>query len=114
MRLSHHHNYFHALVYLCYLTFQLFSHKNIYDDDHEDVHPSVEYHPNVAKRPPGFPRKINPAPTFPLRSDATDADNAQQDIRSVEAGPVEEDADEVPQMGIRTTIALLVVVTVVC
>jgi hypothetical protein len=32
----------------------------------------------------------------------------------VEAGPVEEDADEVPQMGIRTTIALLVIITVVC
>ena len=112
-RISHHHNYFHALVYLCYLTFQLFSHKNIYDDHHLDVQPSVEYHPDVAKRL-RFRRRINPAPSSPLQSDATVAENPQRDVRSVEAGPIEEDAEEVPQMSIRTTIALLVVVTVVC
>jgi Ca2+:H+ antiporter len=112
-RISRHHNYFHALVYLCYLTFQLFSHKNIYDDHHEDVQPSVQYHPDVAKRL-RFRRRIHPAPSSPLQPDATVAENARRDVRSVEAGPVEEDADEVPQMGIRTTIALLVIITVVC
>jgi Ca2+:H+ antiporter len=112
-RLSHDHDYFHALVYLCYLIFQLFSHKNIYDDHHLDVQPSVAYHPDVARRL-RFRRK-NPAPSSPLQSnDATDAEDPQRDVRSVEAGPIEEDEEEVPQMSIRTTIALLVVVTVVC
>lgn len=112
-RISHHLDCFHALVYLCYLTFQLFSHKNLYDDHHEDVQPSVQYHPDVAKRL-RFRRRIHPAPSSPLPSDATVAENTQRDVGSVEAGPIEEDADEVPQMSIRTTIALLVVVTVVC
>jgi len=101
------------LVYLCYLTFQLFSHKNLYEDDHRDVPKSVEYRADIAKKL-GIRQRINPAPSPPLQpNDATNAENPQRDVSSMEAGSIEEDK-EAPQMGIRTTVALLVVVTVVC
>jgi len=43
-----------------------------------------------------------------------DAENARRDNGSVEAGPIEEEEDEAPQMDLRTTIGLLIAVTVVC
>jgi Ca2+:H+ antiporter len=88
---------FTSLVYLCYLVFQLFSHKNLYDDGHSDVQRSTNYPDNVAKR------LRLPASRSPLPADV--------EARS-EAGTVEE--EEKPQMSIRMTIALLLVVTVVC
>ncbi|KAN0120701.1 calcium/proton exchanger [Russula decolorans] len=36
-------------IYLCYLVFQLFSHKNLYDDNHGDVQQSVAYPSNDAR-----------------------------------------------------------------
>jgi len=114
--------------------FQLFSHKNLYDNS--DIQQSV-----AAKKPtptPSLPPEAsldpeaNPAPEanlvpeanpvpeanlVPEAKDTTDTKNAQAqgDIRSVEAGLTEaEEDDEAPQMGIRTTIVLLVIVTVVC
>jgi len=108
-------------IYVCYLVFQLFSHKNLYEDHHGSVQQSVHYHPDIAKKFP-FHRKAsaarlqpNPAPSPPPQpNDATDAENTRRDVRSVEAGPIEEDEEEEkPQMDLRTTIALLVFITVV-
>jgi len=102
---------FTFLVYLCYLVFQLFSHKNLYDDNQSDVQQSVVYPANVAKTLHISKRWIHPASSPPLPTDVA-MDPAQRDARSMEAGP-EEDVDaEKPEMGIQTTIALLVIVTV--
>jgi Ca2+:H+ antiporter len=89
---------FTFLVYLCYLVFQLFSHKNLYDHHHSDVQQSTAYPSNVAKRL-RIPASSSPPPT---------GANAP----SLEAGPDEE--EEQPQMSLQTTIGLLVVITVVC
>ena len=102
---------FTFLVYLCYLVFQLFSHKNLYDDHGSDVQQSVAYPTNVAKVAKRLhisnpPASRSPPPTDPV------TDPAQRDAHSVEAGPEEE--VEKPEMCLQTTIGLLVVVTVVC
>ena len=118
---------FILLVYLCYLVFQLFSHKNLYGDRHTDVQQSIKYDSKVGEklqRGKGIllHRKTIPAPTpapapapSPPRqsTEMPDAEDARGNIGTVEAGPIEEDEDESPQMDIRTTIALLIAVTVV-
>jgi hypothetical protein len=93
--------------------FQLFSHKNLYDDDHPDVQ-SVAYPSNVAKRLHISERRKPPASSSPPPTDGA-MDPAQRDARSLEAGPKEVVEEmEVPQMGVQTTVIFLVVVTVVC
>ncbi|SRR5712671_5016920 len=104
---------FTPLVYLCYLVFQLFSHKNLYADDHSDVQESVAYPAKLAKRLHINQRRNSAASPPRPSNDAIDPGSSQRDVRSLEAGPEEDDA-EVPQMGIQTTIALLAVITVVC
>jgi len=99
-------------IYLCYLVFQLFSHKNLYADDHSDVQESVAYPPRLAKRLHINQRRNSAASPHRPSNDAIDPGSSQRDVRSVEAGTEEDDA-EVPQMGIQTTIALLAVITVV-
>ena len=97
-------------VYLCYLVFQLFSHKNLYEDDGADVQKSVAYPSNVAKMAKRLHMPEPPASRSPIPTDVTDP--AQRDVRSVEAGSEEE--GEKPEMCLQTTIGLLVTVTVVC
>jgi Ca2+/H+ antiporter len=98
---------FTFLVYLCYLWFQLVSHKNLYDDNNSDVQQSVEYPSSIAKRYHISERTIPP--------DLSLLDPAQRDARSLEAGPGEKDDEvEEPEMGLQTTIALLAIVTLVC
>jgi Ca2+:H+ antiporter len=116
---------FILLVYVCYLVFQLFSHKNLYDDHHASIPESVAYGPKIAKKlhikqnpaPTSLPEP-NPASGSPLKpNEATDAEkSAPQNLGTVEAGPNEEakEEEDKPQMDVRTTIALLVAVTVVC
>jgi len=70
-------------IYLCYLVFQLFSHKNLYDDD-ANAHKSVKYTQKLAKQ---------------LR--ATDVEAASN-----------EGEGEKPQMSSHMAIVLLVIVTV--
>jgi Ca2+:H+ antiporter len=96
------------LVYLCYLVFQLFSHKNLYQDDSSVVQQSVAYPSNVAKMAkrlhiPGPPASRSPLPV---------TDPAHGDVRSLEAGS--EGEEEKPEMCLKTTITLLAIVTVVC
>jgi Ca2+:H+ antiporter len=92
---------FTFLVYLCYLVFQLFSHKNLYEDHGADVPESVAYPSNVAKMAKRLHMAGPPASRSPLPTDP-----------SVEAGPEEE--GEKPEMCLQTTIGLLLTVTVVC
>lgn len=73
-------------IYLCYLVFQLFSHKNLYEDDHKDVQQSVAYTPTIARK---------------LHTHST---------RDVEAASKEE--EEKPQMSSQIAIGLLIVITV--
>jgi len=55
----------------------------------------------------------HPAPSPPRQStEIPDTETTQHDTGLVEAGPIEED-DESPQMDVRTTIVLLIVITVV-
>lgn len=93
------------LVYLCYLVFQLFSHKNLYQDDASVVQQSVAYPANVAKRLHirGPPASSSPPPVM---------DPALGDGHSLEAGS--EGEEEKPEMCLQTTITLLIIVTVVC
>jgi len=105
--------------------FQLFSHKNLYEDRHTDVQQSIKYDRKVGEklqrgkgillhRKPSVPNPA-PAPSPPRQStEMPDAENARRDHGSVEAGPIEEEEDEAPQMDLRTTIGLLIAVTVVC
>jgi Ca2+:H+ antiporter len=97
---------FTFLVYFCYLVFQLFSHKNIYDDDHADVQQSVQYSSkfyklHIYKRPPAL-----------SSSPPTDGvvDTAQRDA-SLEADP---EWEEGPELSLQTAIALHVILTAVC
>lgn len=104
---------FTFLVYLCYLWFQLVSHKNLYDDNNSDVHQSVEYPSNIAKRYHISERTIHLDLSSPRSADDM-LDTAQRDASSLEAGPGGKD-DEVegPEMSLQTTIALLAIVTLV-
>ncbi|KAH9985915.1 hypothetical protein BJV77DRAFT_951514 [Russula vinacea] len=90
-------------IYFCYLVFQLFSHKNIYDDDHADVQQSVQYSSkfyklHIYKRPPAL-----------SSSPPTDGvvDTAQRDA-SLEADP---EWEEGPELSLQTAIALHVILT---
>jgi Ca2+:H+ antiporter len=104
---------FTFLVYLCYLWFQLVSHKNLYDDDNSDVQQSVEYPSSITKRYHISERRI--PPDLSSLHPANDVlDPAQRDACSLEAGPGEKDEVEEPEMGLQTTIALLAIVTLVC
>ncbi|KAH9972174.1 hypothetical protein BGW80DRAFT_1316937 [Lactifluus volemus] len=103
-------------IYGCYLFFQLFSHKNLYEDDSpESMKPeTTRYAPNIERRLHITPAKPRPASSPPPQgSDQAHSDNPQPNVDSTEAGltGVEEDDDE-PQMSVPMTIGLLVVITV--
>ena len=75
-------------VYGSYLVFQLFSHKNLYEDDHPNVQKSVAYNRHPERK---------------------------ESVADVEARAQEkEQEEEKPQMSVTVTVALLVIVTVVC
>ena len=101
---------FTFLVYLCYIVFQLFSHTNLYDDNHTDVQQSAAYPSNVAKSLYNS-GKIPPAWSSPPPTGEMDPN--QRDARSLEAGLEEEEEEERPLMGRQTILILLIVVTVV-
>ena len=103
---------FTFLVYLCYLVFQLFSHKNLYDFRHADVQ-SVAYPSIVAKRLHISERRIPLASSSHLPTDGV-MDPAQLGARSSEAALGKEEEIEEPEMGLQTSIILLIVVTTVC
>lgn len=94
--------------------FQLVSHKNLYEDHHSSVPETVQYTGKIAET---LHIRKTPASSSspPNNNGAINPEDAQRNIRSVESGPKEEEDEvEVPKMDVRTTIGLLVVVTVVC
>jgi Ca2+:H+ antiporter len=113
---SHVITIFTFLVYLCYLWFQLVSHKNLYDDDDpkSDFWQSVEYPSSITKRYHISERRTSPdLSSFGPADDVLDP--AQRDAHSLEAGPGEKDDEvEEPEMDLKVTIALLAIVTLVC
>lgn len=68
-------------IYFCYIVFQFFSHKNLYDDCYPDVQPSALYPSDVSKM------LHNSEPGIPPTNDVMDPD--QRDIRSLEVGSEE-------------------------
>jgi Ca2+:H+ antiporter len=105
---------FTFLVYLCYLWFQLVSHKNLYDDNNSDVLQSVEYASSIAKRYHISERRI-PPDLSSLRPADDVLDPAQRGGCSLEAGPREKHEEvEEPEMCLQTTVVLLAIVTLVC
>ena len=99
---------------MCYVIFQLFSHKNIYDDD-DDYDETVRYPSIVANRlhaHTSMERNIPPAWSSPPPTDGV-IDPGQQDARLLEAGEDLEE-DEKPEMRLRTGIILVIVAAVVC
>ena len=120
-------------VYGCYLVFQLFSHKDLYADNHKDNFVSTRYAPREKKQKKnkkgekaaangeanGDPSNVpSDAPNMvaSTRSDSPEPSTAYE--HDLEAAPTtvpkeEEEEVEIPQMSVPLTIGLLVVVTVV-
>ncbi|KAN0103667.1 Sodium/calcium exchanger domain containing protein [Russula decolorans] len=97
-------------IYLCFLVFQLFSHKNLFDNRHTDGQQPIAYPSNLAKRLHISERRIPPASSSPPPTDGV-MDPDQRDARSLEEG-LEEGEIEESEMGLLTTIILLFVITV--
>lgn len=110
-----------SIVYGSYLFFQLFSHKDLYQDKHADVAKSVQYAPRRTFKQTMADRSDKKAEKQ-AKKDGTwvepdpNAVNLSAVDTEAQAGEVEEEEEEieVPQMGVAMTIGLLVVVTVVC
>jgi hypothetical protein len=73
----------------------------------------VQYTEATAKRLHIRARKPNLASSSPPPTDEAKPDDTERDPRSVEAGPKEDEADE-PKMSVKTTLVLLIIITVVC
>ncbi|KAI0272151.1 hypothetical protein BGY98DRAFT_1090962 [Russula aff. rugulosa BPL654] len=94
----------HGVFYLCYLWFQLVSHKNLYGDNNPGVQQSVEYPSSISNRYHVSERRIPP--------DLSSLRPADDVLDPTQRGPGEKDDEvEEPEMGLRTTIALLAIVT---
>ncbi|PIL29782.1 transporter [Ganoderma sinense ZZ0214-1] len=118
------------VIYISYLVFQLFSHKDLYDDNHPDIFKSTKYQGRLGRR------RTQTAPTPALEPDAslvplaritsdglttsppTSPPPRHQELGDAESPPVshsesEDEGEETPQMSVGLTIGLLVVVTVI-
>jgi len=104
------------LVYLSYLYFQLFSHSDLYEDTEDNVLKSTNY--KAGKRPFQVPHQLHRKHaeassghdlTQPAEN-PVDVDNGHIDP---EVGSKTTVAEEMPQMSVPMTIALLAAITVV-
>ncbi|KAI0064753.1 calcium/proton exchanger [Artomyces pyxidatus] len=96
-------------IYGCYLVFQLFSHRNLYDDANPNIQKSVAYDRHPERRI-AAEKAAEDAAAIELQARGTMSDEA-----AAEAGlPVhtEEDEEEKPSMSVPITIGLLAIVTV--
>lgn len=96
-------------IYLCYLIFQLFSHKNLYEDDHPNVLKSVEYTPHLARKLHVTYRKAEKSKEGAVDSGPASSPPPTDDVEAA----LMEGEEEKPQMSSKIAIVLLVVVTVV-
>ncbi|KAJ8468869.1 hypothetical protein ONZ51_g9370 [Trametes cubensis] len=113
-------------VYGSYLVFQLFSHKALYDEKHEDVFRSTQYpgrekkkamangETNSQAEANGSSIPLNPVSSRePFQSSPTGSISQEHDAEAATVAPPQEEEEvEVPQMSVPMTIGLLVVVTV--
>lgn len=88
------------LVYLCYLVFQLFSHKNLYADDSLDIQKTAAYPADVARLL--HIHNDQDCPSLPV-----DVDDPYMEVSTAQE-------IETPAMCLKAAIALLIIVTVVC
>ena len=117
-------------VYVSYLVFQLFSHKRLYDDKNGIKPETIKYAPRTGPSAKEKTRKFfGLSPVKEAKEDAVSAeagseahlaqshpgddtrravDEEQPDV----TGPEEEEDEEIPELSLQMTIALLVVVTV--
>lgn len=105
-------------VYGSYLVFQLFSHKDLYEDSNADIMKSTEYAPHRSFKKYRADRaemkalkvqqKANPDYVPPARLETP------IDVEATAADIHEEEEPETPLMGVYMTLGLLVIVTVVC
>lgn len=106
--------------------FQLFSHKDLYDDNHPDIFKSTKYQgPLLRRRAQTTPAAESSVPLNRITSGSltgsppSSPSTAHRDLHlDPEDAPVsppkcEEEEEETPQMSVGLTIGLLVVVTVV-
>ena len=115
-------------VYFCYLVFQLFSHKQLYEDDSTDIAKSTRYAPNVNirifSREKVTPNTVIPDSTTALSPTSISHRNDTYPPSTTTAGQDEErgvtepekeekEEEEQPSMTLPLTIGLLVVVTAV-
>nr|AVR29897.1 putative calcium-hydrogen exchanger 5 [Ganoderma lucidum] len=117
------------VIYLSYLVFQLFSHKDLYDDNHPDIFKSTKYQGRLLRRrAQTAPAAESAELSVPLNritsgsltgsppsSPPAGHTNLPHDTESapVSLPESEEEEEETPQMSVGLTIGLLVVVTVV-
>ncbi|TFK82665.1 Calcium/proton exchanger [Polyporus arcularius HHB13444] len=118
-------------IYGCFLVFQLFSHKDMYNDEHGDIVASTKYKPRPKKEKKegsekksifGWPKASSTAvaangdpatATATTSSDSSHSETAQGDVEANDTeGPHAEEEVEQPQMSVPLTVGLLVVVTV--
>lgn len=105
-------------VYACYLFFQLFSHKALYEDDSPDVMKSTAMAPHrswkeVKKDRAEKKAKKNGTWIAPTDAEIQARNQEVDEANLAELRAAEEEEEEIPQMGLFTTIGLLVAVTVV-
>lgn len=101
-------------VYGSYLVFQLFSHKDLYDDANPDVYKSTQYAPHRTAKQwrhdrtemKAIKKRQKEEPGYQPEPHA-----AEEDVETAPAPEVDE--EEQPKMGVYMTVGLLVVVTVV-
>ena len=119
-----------CVVYLSYLVFQLFSHKNLYSDNNAANFQSTSY---PAHKPNRFTRRfalrkkkqvgdaekaadpaaVNGTATDPTGGETPDLGNGTVTETTHVNPPVDEEEDQ-PMLSVPMTIGLLIVVTVVC
>ncbi|KAM5538547.1 hypothetical protein V8D89_007880 [Ganoderma adspersum] len=114
------------VIYLSYLVFQLFSHKDLYDDKHPDIFKSTKYQgrrnrtrTQTAPAAAESAVPLNRITSGSLTGSPPSSPSARHhELLDTESAPVsqpesEEEEEEIPQMSIGLTIGLLVVVTVI-
>lgn len=117
---------FYSLVYISYLVFQLFSHKDLYQDNHPNTFQSTRYperdhkyrrrfNKAIGKKPKPDEEKAGDSTTTNGTADATaNGDVVSEGTHTVASDvTVPEEDEEQPILTIPMTIGLLVVVTVV-
>ncbi|KZP31725.1 calcium/proton exchanger [Athelia psychrophila] len=115
LRVSHGVAIILLFIYGSYLVFQLFSHKDLYDDANPDVSKSTQYAPHRTPKQWKHDRSEMKAIKKRQKEDPSYVPEPEEHAtEDVENGPLapEDEEPEQPKMGVYMTIGLLVVITV--